>query len=240
MNRLLLIASSVAVLTACGGGGSGDRGTFGSAPPVATSTFEITVTNLTNAQPLSPLGVVAHDGTFSVFGLGAAASAGLEVLAEGGDNGQFLSDAAVLPGVFNTAGGAAPIGPGGSETLSLTFNEATRTSLSMSVVTMLVNTNDAFTGINGVDLSALAVGEEIAMRSIAYDAGTEADSEGPGTIPGPADGGEGFNAARDDDFDRVSMHAGVVSAQDGLSTSVLTEQHRFDNPVAAITIVRVN
>ena len=66
------------------------------------------------------------------------------------------------------------------------------------------------------------------------------DDEAPGTIPGPADGGEGFNAARDDDADRVSMHGGVVSAMDGLITSVLTEQHRFDNPVVGVSVTRVN
>ena len=42
--------------------------------------------------------------------------------------------------------------------------------------------------------------------------------------------------------DRIvkSMHSGVVSQDDGLATSDLTGQHRFDNPVTQVRIVRVN
>ena len=80
----------------------------------------------------------------------------------------------------------------------------------------------------------------LSVRSIAYDAGTEADSEEAATIPGPAGGGEGFNVARDDQADRVSMHSGVVSNNDGFATSNLTEQHRFDNPVVQIRIERTD
>ena len=105
---------------------------------------------------------------------------------------------------------------------------------------MLVNTNDAITGINGVDISALAAGDSITLRSIAYDAGTEANTEAAAHIPGPAVGGEGFNAARDDLADRVAMHTGVVSQDDGKAGSALTGQHRFDNPVAAVRIERIN
>ena len=74
--------------------------------------------------------------------------------------------------------------------------------------------------------------------SIAYDAGTEADTELAAEIPGPVGGGEGFNAARDDQGDRVSMHSGVISQDDGLVTSDLTGQHRFDNPVVRVLIER--
>lgn len=56
------------------------------------------MTNLTNAQPLSPVALVAHDGTFSAFELGQRASEGLEVLAEGGDNSQFISEAETIIG----------------------------------------------------------------------------------------------------------------------------------------------
>ena len=70
------------------------------------------------------------------------------------------------------------------------------------------------------------------------DAGTEANSEAAGTIPGPADGGEGYNAERDD-ADLVSFHPGVVSADDGLMMSALTSAHRFDNPAVKLSITRV-
>jgi len=70
-----------------------------------------------------------------------------------------------------------------------------------------------------------------------YDSGTEANSEAVGTIPGPADDGTGFDAARND-VDFVALHSGVVSQDDGLSSSVLTQAHRFDNPAIKLTITR--
>ena len=87
---------------------------------------------------------------------------------------------------------------------------------------MLVNTNDAFSGINAMELDQLESGHTRVVYSYALDAGTEANSELAGTIPGPADGGEGFNAIRDDVTSVVTSHAGVVSQDDGHATSVLT------------------
>ncbi len=56
-----------------------------------------------------------------------------------------------------------------------------------------------------------------------------------GTIPEPADSSTGFDALRDD-VDFVTYHSGVVSADDGLSSSVLTQAHRFDNPAVKLII----
>ena len=116
--------------------------------------------------------------------------------------------------------------------------ESDLASLLISVSTMLVNTNDAFTAVNAIAVGSMAVSDTVVFEGIANDAGTEADTEAAGHIPGPAGGGEGFNAARDDDADRVAMHAGVVSQDDGFATSGLTEQHRFDNPVMRVRITR--
>lgn len=242
MNRTLSIWGSFALLSiaGCGGGGNDDVIPAPEPPPSpAELSFEITVTNLTNAQPLSPVAVVAHGGGFRVFQLGEAASPGLEALAEGGDNSQFISEATSQSGVLTTQSGEAPIDPAGSETLRISVNENDAGGLMLSVATMLVNTNDAFTGINAISVSELLVDEFITRREIAYDAGTEADSEAAGTIPGPAVGGEGFNELRDDEADRVSMHPGVISNEDGLDTSVLSSQARFDNPVVEFRITRV-
>ena len=63
-------------------------------------------------------------------------------------------------------------------------------------------------------------------------------AEAAADIPGPAGGGEGFNPARSDAADRVAMHAGIVSQDDGFATSDLSEQHRFDNPVMRVHIER--
>ncbi len=207
-------------------------------PPPAMASFDVTVTNLTNAQPLSPVAVIGHRDGFSVFAVGSPASPGLEELAEGGANAALIGEADGDGAVIATGSGAAPIGPAGSETVTISVLNSDRPGLLLSVTSMLVNTNDAFTGLNGIGVESMAVGDVLTLNAIAYDAGTEADTEMAIHIPGPAGGGEGFNAMRDDQADRVAMHPGVVSQDDGLASSDLSEQNRFDNPVARISIER--
>lgn len=198
-------------------------------PPVNVS-YDVTVTNLTNSQPLSPVAVILH-AEGNLWTLGESASVELETMAEGGDNSGLLG----LSVAMATASGAAPIGPGGSETISVTIEDVTDAKI--SVATMLVNTNDAFSGLNAWDLSQLAVGDSWSTNANVYDSGTEANSEAMGTIPGPADSGTGFVADRDD-VDFVGSHAGVVGSDDGLTDSVLNNQHKFDNPAVRISITR--
>ncbi|MDA0680147.1 MAG: spondin domain-containing protein [Proteobacteria bacterium] len=207
-------------------------------PPPAMASFDITVSNLTNAQPLSPIAVIGHRAGYTVFTIGDAANPGLEEMAEGGDNTALLAEAAADAAVVVTGSGAAPIGPAGSETVTINLLDSERQGLLLSVGTMLVNTNDAFSGLSSAAIGAMAVGDISSFDGVAYDAGTESDSESAIHIPGPAGGGEGFNSARDDQVDRVAMHAGIVSQNDGLATSDLTEQHRFDNPVLRVRIER--
>ena len=235
-HRLILFLSGLYLLSACDSNDS--IVSSPPPPPPATASFDVSVTNLTNAQPLSPVAVIAHQSGYSFFSVGSSATVGLEEMAEGGDNSALLAAADADAMVTVTASGVAPIGPATSETVTVDLLESELTGLRISVATMLVNTNDAFSGLNGMQVDSMAVGDVLNIRSIAYDAGTEADSEEATTIPGPAAGGEGFNAARDDQADRVSMHSGVVSRDDGYATSDLTEQHRFDNPVVQIRIER--
>ena len=209
--------------------------------PPAMATFEVTVSNLTNAQPLSPVAVIAHGDGYNVFTVGEAATAGLEVQAEGGDPADLIAEADADANVRATASGGGIIPPGGQETIQFQVLTTELAGLRVSASTMLVNTNDAITVLNGFDASGLTVNSSaVTTRTIAYDAGTEADTEQAAHIPGPAGGGEGFNAARDDEADRVSMHSGVVTQDDGFATSDLTGQHRFDNPVASVRIERIN
>jgi hypothetical protein len=209
-------------------------------PPPPTASFDITVANLTNAQPLSPIAVIAHQDGYRVFFIGQPASPGLEELAEGGDNTALLAEADADPNVTVSASGSAPIGPAESETLTVDLLESELSGLQVSISTMLVNTNNGITGINAVSVADLAIGDVLTLNGNAYDTGTEANSELAAHIPGPAGGGEGFNAVRDDRADQVAMHSGVVSQDDGFAASGLTEQHCFDNPVVSIRIVRID
>ncbi|MCO4799738.1 MAG: spondin domain-containing protein [Colwelliaceae bacterium] len=204
------------------------------APEPVIYNYEITVSNLTYAQPMSPIAVILHDeGNF--WTIGEPSSLALETLAESGDNASFIAESIVLSG----ESGTGMLLPGMSETIEISITDNQPGYLSLA--TMLVNTNDAFTGINAIELNNLLAGESISVTTRSYDAGTEKNSELMSTIPGPASNGagEGFNEMRDD-LDKVGMHAGVVSVDDGLSSSVLTQAHKFDNPTLRITINRLN
>ncbi|WP_421133647.1 spondin domain-containing protein [Alteromonas sp. A079] len=195
-------------------------------------TYQVTVTNLTHAQPLSPIAVALHNSDVKWWTIGEAASDALASLAESGSNEALLSDTTL----FASATGNAPLAPGNSVTLAITVDDIDNARI--SVATMLVNTNDAFSGVNGVDLSSLEVGDVYQRNALVYDAGTEENTEAIGTIPGPADSGEGNSEGRED-HNVVTLHPGVVTGSDGLTTSVLSADHKFDNPSVRISITRM-
>jgi len=237
--KIALTALLTVMLSACGGSSSSSKEMVIEVPepdPMFTYTYQVTVTNLTYAQPMSPVALVLHNEG-QLWSLGEMASVALENLAESGDNSAVLAESIVLSG----QGGAGLLLPGMSEMLdvSYTVTDVNNAPMMLSLATMLVNTNDAFTGINALAVNNLAVGESISLTTSSYDSGTEKNSELMTTIPGPAGGGtgEGFNAERDD-IDKVAMHSGIVSADDGLMVSALTQAHRFDNPTLAVMVTR--
>lgn len=219
LGKLSLITTLALFLSACGN----------SSDPVEYS-YTVTVTNLTYAQPLSPLAVMLHTDS-KMWTVGTSSSVALEVLAESGDNTDFLADSSAIA----SSSGSGVVLPGASSSVEIATTD--RLATNFTAATMLVNTNDAFSGLTGIDISTMVVDDTKTWRLNVLDAGTELNSEALGTIPGPADGGIGFEATRDD-VDFVGYHSGVVSQDDGLSSSVLTQAHRFDNPAITLTITR--
>jgi hypothetical protein len=199
--------------------------------------YEITVHNLTNNQFLTPLGVVIHESGYQAWQLGSAVSSGLEILAESGDPAGLLSEADANTAVaMSDSSSSGPFGPGSSETLSITVDHSS--TLQLTVASMLANTNDAFTGVTNWKIGGLAVGDRNSTMTHVFDAGTEANTETMATVPGPAAGGEGFNATRDD-LDRLTIHSGVVTADDGLTSSALDESHRWLGQAAKVVVTRM-
>lgn len=238
----LAALAATAVLGGCGSESS-------TAPPMTpaptTATFEVTLLNLTAGQPLSPMVAIAHSDAFSVFKVGEAASVALEHLAEGGESAPLAALANDSKSVFAAAvasGGLAPV-PDSKTTVTLTVPLDRLPELRLSMASMLGNTNDGFAGLAAQSIGTLAIGASSSVRLIAYDAGTELNTEGVDTVPGPATAGtngkrEAFNATRDDIINTVHVHPGIVSKDDGLPTSALTQQQRWSNPVALLTIKR--
>lgn len=207
------------------------------APEEQLATYEITITNLTSNQPFSPPALVFHTAGYDAWELGAPASDGLEVLAEAGDATEFLGEAMANTSVVGTAEGTGIIVPGGSDTIEFETELRLIANLLFSFATMLVNTNDAFTGMTHTAIDDLGINQSMTLFTRSYDSGTEANSESAPSVPGPAGGGEGFNPDRDDN-DYVAVHSGVVTFDDGLLSSALGESHRWLHPVARVVLTR--
>jgi hypothetical protein len=189
-------------------------------------TWNVTVTNLTRpgSQPLSPPLFVIHSSRADVWSVGEIATHPVAAIAEDANNAPAESALADLPGVrdvFTGAGG--PIPPGASRTYSIEtrghFNR-------LSILTMLVNTNDAFTGLDSLRVR----GRGGTLMTSAYDAGSERNNEDADFIPGPCCN---HPFVRDPEGELIRMHEGIKGTGD-LSPAV----YGWSGPVARIELER--
>lgn len=212
------LASTAAIAPNAAQADRGDR-------PVET--FVVTVENLTTegSQPFSPVGTVVHNRGTDVWSVGSPASAAVAAVAEDANLPIFADTYEKVAGVSSsTVGGDGPFGPG--QTIS--FRVEARRGERLSLVSMLVNTNDAFTGLDSVRLGRRWQEFEVG----AYDAGTEVNNEDPAFIPGPA-GGNPF--VREPEAGVVAPHDGILGTDGGIDPAV----YDWDDPVARITIERL-
>lgn len=213
--------------------------------------YSVTVTNLTRGIYFTPLLVAAHDSGSSLFSAGQVASANLQAMAEGGDIAGLDADLQGLGAntVLNPASGL--LEPGASTTTTINTDNAP-SNTQLSVVAMMLPTNDGFVGLNAVDLPT-SVGHSVTFNVPAYDAGTEANDEIRGSgmpgvagypAPGPVDaasgnGGTGVNASIEG---HVHIHRNVLGDFDnaGGTSDIDATVHRWLNPVARITVELTN
>jgi hypothetical protein len=213
-------------------------------PPVddqdGTRTYAVKIENLTYGQPLSPGVIATHKAGVRLFRLGDLASEGIRRIAEEGDPSAAVAELRVNGGAYEVIATEMPIhrmsGPG---TSSLTVRiRAAGDADRLSMATMLVCTNDGFTGADGIALPA-DFGAET-HYAMAYDAGTERNDEVTrnladgcgmiGPVPFPADG-NGRNPAEEQ---AIAPHPGIRGVGDLVPTL-----HGWRGPVARITVARI-
>lgn len=145
---------------------------------------ELSITNLTNAMYFTPRLAIAHDSTVDAFEVGESASTALAWLAEAGviDDAQNAASAgqnfeAVL-GPADTDNGTNSwhrfdglVAP--ATTLSYSFD--TMDYEYLSLLTMLIPTNDAFAGLDSIKIPTEPGTYNYYLN--AYDAGTELNDE---------------------------------------------------------------
>lgn len=188
-------------------------------PGIHAASLTVVITNLTPGQAISPPVVALHNAPLEIAG--KSATAGLELLAEDGGTSTLLDGLEASPNVGGAAAAAGPIPPGGSISVDVSAESEFEY---LSVVGMLVNTNDTFFAVlnqpvNEESESGTAYGE-------GWDAGTEVNTESCDDIPGPACGG-GTGSEDEDGFIHVSngIH-GTGDLTPGL--------HDWRNPVVRV------
>lgn len=188
------------------------------------ATLAVTVTNnqTSDGLYLTPVFSVFHDGSFSAFTPGAAASASLESLAETGstagvtaDAGGFSNTTITAPGGF---AGAPVLDPGESVTVKITVDALSERFFSF--LSMIIPSNDTFIGNDNATAYEVFdaggnftnIGPIVVTDDEAWDAGTEVD--------------DGLGAAFSTDGGVATDQNGVVAALadlsflDGINTPV--------------------
>jgi hypothetical protein len=228
MRRLLLIAaallagSALLASVALADDDDDDDGGRGA------KTWRVTVSNLTPAgsQPLSPPLLVVHSGRADVWSVGDLASHGVAAIAEDANNAVLEQALPQVAGVHSVATGpGGPIPPGASRSYTV---ESRGSHSRLSLLTMLVNTNDAFTGLDSLRLS----GRGDVLQTMAYDGGSERNNELRAFIPGPCCGNP---FVRDPEGELIRHHPGITGAGE-LSPAV----YGWSGPVARIAVERVS
>ena len=207
-----------------------------------SATYEVTVTNDTGGQPFTPPLAVTHRKSLVVFEVGEAASLGVQEIAENGNLGPLeaaLTGHKHVSDLVIALGSPPPILPGTSRTFTITAGKGAKY---LSFVSMLICTNDGFTGLDAVRLPKDGDDTSVYM-TMAYDAGTEINTEDfddmvPPCDPltgGPGGSGTGTSNPALAENGVIHMHGGIQGGND-LSPSI----HGWTGPVATVSITRVD
>ena len=213
-----------------------------------TQMYEVTVTNLTAGQPITPPLLVTHSKDVSLFTVGEDASGELQQLAENGNAGLLVEKLEGKSGVMDIVKGSVghlvPANDPGDTGLnhSETFTISAEGNMRyLSFASMLVCTND---GIAGIDSVKLPFYNEKTIYAKAYDVRTEMNTEDFADLVPPCAAESGVNSN-----DKGTGATNPAIAEDGIIIphqgifgydDLSQRSHGWDGPVVKIDIVRLN
>jgi hypothetical protein len=179
-----------------------------------------------------------------VFVVGEAASFELKEIAENGNltpmvealsNNRHVSDVVVA-----VAGDPPPLLPGGSVTFMITADPGAKF---LSFASMLICTNDGFTGIDSV-LLPIRVGGSVTVETAGYDAGTEINTEDFADIvpPCPPLTGVPSDVPGTGVSNPALAEGGVIRHHLGIQgiADLVPAIHGWTDPVAEVEITRTD
>ena len=209
--------------------------------------WSVSITNLTHGSYFTPLLVTAHGDQVQFFKAGEKASSELQAMAEGGD-------LAGLVGMVNGEDADTVVNPAqgllapGSTTMAMLNTDDKPQHMYLSVLSMILPSNDAFIGLNKVHVP-MEAGTYV-YNVNAYDAGTEANNEmknADGGMPGvlgmpaadvPGTGTGATGVTTEETNNMVHIHRNMLgdTNDEGGMSDVDSRVHRWLNPVARVTV----
>jgi hypothetical protein len=208
---------------------------------------QVDVANLSTGNYFTPLLIAAHPASHHLFDVGHAASPQLQAMAEGGDISGLIKDIVSAEGEYVANPAAGLLAPGQTTSVVLDIRGKNKNTTHLSIVAMILPTNDGFIGLNAVEIPRKEGTYTYYLSS--YDAGTEANDEiinggGAPGVPGiPADpaghsGINGTGSAGEDISSTVHAHPGILGDFDpvGGPSDLNANVHRWSNPIATVVI----
>ncbi len=210
--------------------------------------LSISITNLTQGIHFTPYIIAAHPAEVEMYTLAEPASHALQLMAEGA----VITE---LNTIMTDAGGNVVMNPAEGLLKPATTTNTTLTTtdgnLYLSITSMLLETNDAFVGLDSWVIPTTPGTYTLWLD--AYDAGTEANDEllaengrilgvpGMPSLLVPAPGSTGLNGTGISDPQsntKIHVHRGSLGDDDltGGKSDLDNRVHRWLNPVNKVTV----
>lgn len=207
------------------------------------ATYRVTLYNLSTGQPFTPPLAVVHRNSIGLFEMGEPASFEIQQIAENGNLGPMIdlvsTSRQVKDYVVTFGPTKIPVLPG--EMVEFEIEGLTGAKY-LSIVSMLICTNDGFTGLNAVRLPK-RVGDVVSIDAVAYDAGTEENTEAFTDLVPPCGPLTGFDSQGQGTgmSNPALAEGGVVSEHLGISggSDLEVDPHDWIGPIARVVVERI-
>ncbi len=201
--------------------------------------YEVAVRNLTDGQPFTPPVIITHGHDFDLFDVGDEAGDAVQGLAENGNVPGVVAAVEGREDVSHVFAAGAPVLPGGDAVFTVNAYPGARR---ITVASMLICTNDGFTGLDSARLPRW-LGETATYTARGYDAGTEVNTEdfddlvppcGPLTGVDSMGAGTGMTDPTLAEDGEIRRHRGVAGSGD-----LVPSIHDWNGASIEVSITRV-
>jgi hypothetical protein len=210
-----------------------------------TRTYRVTIRNLTNAQAFTPPVAAIHRQPVDLFEVGKPASFEVKEIAENGNVTPLFDKLSSQKDVIGAIIGLAddqppPVLPGAERTFDLTVDKNAKF---FSFVSMLICTNDGFTGVDAARLPK-KVGDRVSGATNGYDAGTEINTEDFADLVPPCSALSGVPSSEPGtgESNPALAENGVIQHHPGIQgeADLSVDIHGWADPVAEYEITRID